>query len=142
MGCRERCPRMPTVARPRSGLRIRCSVVVINHEGQEGTSGPRGAAVKVDPDAVVMLHTVRTQTPMGSRRLGCELSRTDTALRHLAASGDLMASGSRLHSSATVVVQFHTKSVRSFWAMPPVPDSAMQRSTSARRCEFASVQVV
>ena len=115
---------------------------MINHEGQEGTSGPRGAAVKVDPDAVVMLHTVRTQTPMGSRRLGCELSRTDTALRHLAAFGDLMASGSRLHSSATVVVQFHTKSVRSFWAMPPVPDSAMQRSTSARRCEFASVQVV
>lgn len=26
--------------------------------------------------------------------------------------------------------------------MPPVPDSAMQRSTSARRCEFGSVPVV
>ncbi|MFI6432918.1 AAA family ATPase [Rhodococcus oryzae] len=79
-------------------LRTRCSVVVIDHIGHENTGRPRGAAAKVDtPDTVVMLH-LHEDADADVVAAASVLAVKDRhgALRQLAASGDLMASGSHL----------------------------------------------
>lgn len=70
------------------------------------------------------------------------LSRTDTARSGTSpapvaswprgvASAAARGGGAVLHQASEIVL-----------SIPPVPDSAIQRSTSARRCEFGSVLVV
>ncbi|PXW33683.1 UNVERIFIED_CONTAM: AAA domain-containing protein [Williamsia faeni] len=79
-------------------LRTLCCVVVIDHVGHESTSRPRGAAAKIDtPDTVMMLHPhedVDADVVAAAKVLA--VKDRHGALRQLAASGDLMASGSQL----------------------------------------------
>lgn len=79
-------------------LRTLCSVVVIDHVGHESTSRPRGAAAKIDtPDTVVMLQPHQdADADVVAAATVMAVKDRHGALRQLAASGDLVGSGSHL----------------------------------------------